>query len=369
MSSRTAEIIAASLVVLGLIGIAAPAPAQRIVDLGADTLRSSRVEAEAGDSQVELHVIDGTDTSRVVIRGKGRTYRSDEEDASILRTGESLTIEAGQIVDGDAVSIGGSVTVLGEVRGDVVAIGGNVTLKDGAVVEGDAVAIGGRIRKADTARIGGQQVGMNFIPAGIIHSGHDDGGFPVFSLVALIVIGLFLFLFGWLLHVVAESRVQVTSLFLAAHPWKSLFTGLAIILLAPAAVLILFVTVVGIPVGLLVMVLLPIAHAMGFLLVAAVAGNRLLSRGDGPGWGWIKSLAIGLGLFLGIVLFGAIFRAIGGFLSAFGWALTIFGWTVAFLAATVGLGALALSRVGRYATTEPVLPPAPPGHEFSAPVS
>ena len=362
MRIRLVDLVLAPLVILGLSVSAPDANAQRIVDLGVDPIRISKVPS--GDD-VEVRVSSARDTvARVIIRGRDRG-RGDG-DAAIVRTGESITISREQIVDGDVVAIGGSVTVLGEVRGDVVALGGNVALREGASISGDAVAIGGRIKREEGSHLGGQDIGMNFIPSGFIHTPHDNSDSSLLRFGALLSFGLFLLLLGWLLSVLAEKRMQTCGAFFVLHPWKSLWTGLAIVLLSPAAFVLLCVTIVGIPVALLMLLLGPLAHAIGFLLVASVAGRRLLHRdAPGAGWGWMRSLASGLGLFLGIILFGAVFRMLGSVFGAFGWVLTIFGWTVVFLASTVGLGSLALSRLGTETRPQPLVPPPPPGPELT----
>jgi len=84
----------------------------------------------------------------------------------VTHIGRDVTVSAGEVVRGSAVSIGGSVHVLGEVRGDVVAVGGNVDLGPTAVVSRNVIAIGGLVRRDAAARVGGevQEVGWNSAP-------------------------------------------------------------------------------------------------------------------------------------------------------------------------------------------------------------
>src|SRR5947209_6668841 len=60
----------------------------------------------------------------------------------IVRFGGGITVATGEYVGGDAVAIGGSVDVDGEVSGDTVAVGGSLTLGPHAHVHGDAVVVG-----------------------------------------------------------------------------------------------------------------------------------------------------------------------------------------------------------------------------------
>jgi hypothetical protein len=75
-----------------------------------------------------------------------------------FRFGGSVVVRADEVVDGDVVALGGSVTVDGRVRGDAVAIGGSLKLGPNADVSGDAVTIGGTLTRDPGARVGGKVV-------------------------------------------------------------------------------------------------------------------------------------------------------------------------------------------------------------------
>src|SRR5262245_17056408 len=99
--------------------------------------------------------------SRFERRSRGR------RDGDRVQFGSSIHIAEDEVVDGDVVDIGGSVTVDGEVRGDVVAVGGGLTLGPKANVANNVVVVGGPLNRDPAARIGGrvQTVGvgnMNF---------------------------------------------------------------------------------------------------------------------------------------------------------------------------------------------------------------
>ena len=89
---------------------------------------------------------------------------------------------------GDAVSIGGSILVEGEMRGDVVAVGGGVRLNDAAQVKGDVVTIGGGLSRDQGSTVGGEVVSQG-------------GGYvmPLLILVPLIPVILIVALIWWLI--------------------------------------------------------------------------------------------------------------------------------------------------------------------------
>jgi hypothetical protein len=70
-----------------------------------------------------------------------------------VRFGGDVTVDVDERIQGDLVSIGGSIELEGEVTGDVVAIGGSAALGPQAVVRGDLSIVGGSLTRADGARI------------------------------------------------------------------------------------------------------------------------------------------------------------------------------------------------------------------------
>src|SRR6185295_18210220 len=79
----------------------------------------------------------------------------------VVHIGDSVTVAEGDIVNGDAIAIGGSTHVFGEVRGDAVAIGGDVELGPHASVDGKVVVVGGKLLRDPEARVAGgiQEIG------------------------------------------------------------------------------------------------------------------------------------------------------------------------------------------------------------------
>jgi cytoskeletal protein CcmA (bactofilin family) len=136
------KIIHAALAAALFCGAAAPAFAKVTVT---DTKGQITV---SGKNEVHLD----TDKMRHddVTIAKGETFKGD------LVTSGSIDVEG--VVEGNCVSLGGAMNIPGEVRGDVVALGGPIQL-DGAS-SGDLAAIGGSVRVSgkvggDLAAVGG----------------------------------------------------------------------------------------------------------------------------------------------------------------------------------------------------------------------
>ena len=93
--------------------------------------------------------------------------------------GQSMRINQGERVD-TIVTIGGDLTVLGEVEHDAVVVGGTLELGPHARVGGDAVAVGGSVIAANGATIGGDRVELDG------QFGREAGHFEIGPLAASI---------------------------------------------------------------------------------------------------------------------------------------------------------------------------------------
>lgn len=101
---------------------------------------------------------------------------------------------------GDAVAIGGSVLVEGQVRGDVVAVGGGVRLNEAAEVSGDVVTVGGGLSRDPGSVVKGEIVSQG-------------GGYvmPLLIIVPLIPVVLIVALIWWLISRSNRPRVPVQT--------------------------------------------------------------------------------------------------------------------------------------------------------------
>src|SRR5438132_3870248 len=105
-----------------------------------------------------------------------------------------ITVQQGQIVQGDVVCVGGSVGLEpgSVVQGDAVAVGGGITVSQGALVMGQAVAVLGSVDVERGGQVMGEhvQVGLGKLFPGSRHRGRllglgPFGLFPTIALFAL----------------------------------------------------------------------------------------------------------------------------------------------------------------------------------------
>lgn len=219
---------------------------------------------------------------------------------------------------GDAVVLGGSLTVSGWVTGDAVALGGGVHLLPGARVDGDITALGGSIVVEPGAMAFGQQTGVDsgsgahavtrerphptgppspepsgeaagpltpappaeaVGPASFVEQWFQRASERLGELAhrlghMLGLLGLLVVL-GMIMLGVAPLRTRALAAAVAAHPGKSLGLGILVIFGAIAAIIVLSVTVVGIPLAAVLAVVVACAAALGLTGVSILIGELL----------------------------------------------------------------------------------------------
>lgn len=276
-----------------------------------------------------------------------------------VRIGGSVSVESGETVDGDVVAVGGSVKVDGGVRGDVVSVGGSVTLGPEANVEGDVTVVGGVLRRDPAARVSGraQEVGLGVDLSNWEWRRNPVGAWTrstfgsavafvgtIARLAVLCLIAALVVLFG-------RSYMERAGTVAAAESVKSGAIGfLAQLLFIPllvVTIVVLVITIIGIPLLLLLpFVILAIAvfGVVGYTAVANRIGGAAARR---LGWSVENPYLVTIGgvvlLMLPIIL-ARLFGLGGGVMFPITMALGIVGFLIEYVAWTIGLGAVALAR-------------------------
>jgi hypothetical protein len=212
-------------------------------------------------------------------------------DGSARMAGGTIRITPEARVLGDATLAGGSITVDGPVDGDLRAFGERITVNAG--VSGDLQFAGDDLRIGPDARIGGRVVytgGGHFTidpaaqVAGAIQkatSGRDwrrlTHGGPV---VGGITVSFGMMLIGALLVLAMPrfSREAATSI--RRMPWQSLGIGAAMLVGVPMLLVMLIITLVGIPLAVLLAFGYGALLAAGWLVAALFLGDTALERID-----------------------------------------------------------------------------------------
>jgi hypothetical protein len=275
----------------------------------------------------------------------------------IVRFGGSIHVNPDEVITGNVVAIGGSVRVEGQVQGDVVAIGGPITLEPQARVDGDVVSVGGEVHRSSGSIVGGQVVTTGRIPGGMLFA------VPVLGLVghavkamAILVAMLFLMLVAWALVSWLPEQSRASLAALRERPAHALGLGLvAWMLILPSlialvlVVVILCITIIGIPLALLVLLGYGVAVAAlgfwGYAVGAAALGERV-AKGLRREAGTVTRAALwGVGTLGVLIAVGHLFRGLGLLGGWAGGLLEFVGRVVAVIVLTMGAGALLLTQV------------------------
>jgi hypothetical protein len=253
-----------------------------------DLATIGRIALQEGDDGVELEVQVGYDDE---------TDEDELDDRVIM--GGPVVVDVDEEVY-DAVAIGGPLTVRGTVRGDAVALGGPVSIEPGAVVEGEIVAVGGPVYVAEGARVAGditavggpvdidpgatvegQQVGvggsLGGLISGLVHSLTDASEAPpsVFHALAHLVHAVALVVVTLLVLAFLPERVERVRSFLTARPGTSVLGGLAIAVGLVPVIVLLCISIVGIPLVPVFLMVVAALLAMGMTAAATWLGDRL----------------------------------------------------------------------------------------------
>ena len=224
------------------------------------------------------------------------TIRSGEEARDVVALRGNVRLEPGAIAR-DVVAVLGSVTLeAGASAREVTAVMGNVEVGPGAVVEQDATALGGSVKPDPHAAIGGEQTSVSIpgLPSlgGLFGSSLLGGGdSPLWIIGQVLAKFALYFALGLLVVALFPRRVDSVAGAMIASPWKSTFTGLLGIAATPVLVLLLVVTVIGIPLVAVVALLMLAAGVLGFTALSFHVGRSLPLRVERSAW--VLQLAIG----------------------------------------------------------------------------
>ena len=208
----------------------------------------------------------------ILAGGQVRVSRSASIGDDVLIAGGNVTVDG--TVAGDMVMTGGRLAIGGEVGGDVEAAGGRLEILSGAQIAG-SVSFRGREAPviAPDATIGGD---VDYIAESRFgdrwgdHRGLGWGG-RIGLAVALIVTGIVVIM---MVPGVATNGAKR----LRERPVASALIGLALLAGIPLLAALLMATVIGIPLGAIVMTLYPVTLFIGFVVAAFALSEWSLRR-------------------------------------------------------------------------------------------
>jgi len=267
-------------------------------DVAGDALvvggRSEVAGRVAGDALVTGGTVDVRGEIDEDVYAAGGDVRIEATIRGNLRAaGGSVSLEPTGSVAGNATLAGGNVDVYGTVGGNLQAFGGRIRI-DGEVA-GDVEAASDNVRIGPDARIGGRLVyrgpGTPQVAAGAVITGGvekqrrawkeispESGIGRVASGVMHTLWFAGVLLVGVLLIALFPDFSREAAATVRSDAPASIGLGLALLLAVPVVAVVLFITIIGIPLGFAVLLGYALLLMLGYMTGALALGDLLLTR-------------------------------------------------------------------------------------------
>lgn len=348
------------------------------IHLDADKMRHDDVTVAKGETLKGDLVTSGAIRVEGTVEGNcvsfgGKVDVPGEVRGDVVSMGGS--VDLGGSSKGDLAAIGGSVRVSGKVGGDVAAIGGDVALDKGAAVEGDVSVVGGRLTKEEGVSIKGSvsQVGLGalrgLLPAltrgGLklalasgegskswsgSHWRHDadeeapSAGGRVLKAAAFLIFVIGLGLVLGLAALFLPQETQAVAAAVRSDFWRCAGVGTLMVILFLPGLLVLTVSILGIPLVPLAILAWCAAALFGLGAFSLLLAERAAESLHKPLPAAPLAVVLGWLLLEALPLAG---KLIGGFI---GGTLSFAGFLLLTCGLVAGLGAVWNTRMGRKAS-------------------
>ncbi|KAF5412257.1 MAG: hypothetical protein C5S47_01830 [Candidatus Methanogasteraceae archaeon] len=299
-----------------------------LITAGGNIEVAGRVDDDAWITGGSL-IIDGEIGDDLRAAGGDIHLRGSVADNAMI-AGGIITASSNSDVGGDLDVAGGSIEIAGHVGSDLSCGGGSVII--GGAIDGNATIYANKIRILQSARIQGDLEYTSDkeieIPAGTVmgdvvykkcerkvEDTYSKITSSIISFLSILLIGLLMVRFT------GNTTVRVSDT-IATQVLKSLGSGVLLLIAIPLIALILMITVIGIPLGLIVLFAYIVILYISKIFVGLAIGRRILTYAkqeiSSPYW----HLVIGL-----IVI-------------AFATRLPLVGFFISLIVILAGLGAL-----------------------------
>lgn len=226
----------------------------------------------------------------------------------LMAAGSDAKVTSAAKIGGDLILAVGTSRIDGHISGNIIGGAGEITITDG--VEGNIELEADKLTIASTADIQGNLTYTSKNEANI-QVGAQIGGktthkvpevkepvVPTLGIWGKVIFSLMTLLAGIVIILIAPRRAAAVATSIRQKPWLSLGWGAIILFATPIAAIITFVTVVGIPVGLIGLTLYGIAIYLSQIAIGLFIGywiinsfSKVESRGV-----LVGALALGLAI-------------------------------------------------------------------------
>lgn len=300
-----------------------------------------------------LLVVQAGPETKLVLGGSYSLEEGDRLDGSLFILGGAASLAPGSTVIGDVVLLGGSLEADGRIQGSISALGGVLELSETSVVEGDVNILGSTVSGENQATIQGEIHSEEIsalpivIPSGLRFPFPDVQVHfnPFWELFWTLFQSLLWAAAAALVALILPQAVQRVGRTFVTQPLVSGGLGLLTAVVAPLVMVLMAITIIGIPLVVLLAIALVVVWAYGMIAIGVEVGQRLAQMGKAD---WALAVSAALGTFLLTV----VVNGVGNFVPCV-------GWIVPFLVGVLGVGAVLLTRFGTRAFPDIVTQQAP----------
>lgn len=248
---------------------------------------------------------DSDHSDRIVLSGPVLVDRGETSGSVIVADGD-VTVRG--TVDGDIVVADGDITIRGKVDGSIVAVAGQVTLGRAGRVTGDIAYGDKKPFLAPGSRVSGETKKFKLGDASILGA----IGFWIGFTLSLLVLGL-------VLLALAPRAADAIARTAKAKTLVAVLVGLVAFFLIPIVAIAACVTLIGLPLGIVLLFSIVPLYAIAYLSAGLVIGRLILKKAR------VLAFVVGLVVLQLLTL------------------IPIAGGLIGFLATVFGLGVLLLT--------------------------
>ena len=281
---RTALALAACLIFVGIAGAAGPDPAPAPPP---DPQKAEKATAIVNDDAQTAEQAEPPDEAETGLEGMVRAHTPD-----VALGGGHYVIRENEYHRGDFILFGGTIDVRGRVTGslvlfgsqaevtgtvgkDCVGIGSRVHLVNGAQIHGAVVNVLGRLDRGDEVTVGDEIVDLPFLDLSVFASGQSIVVFFLWLMFWVKVLkGAFLLLAVVLLTAIFTDRIAFAADVLPRAIGRSFLFGLLCWVCVVLAIILMAVTIIGIPFAILTGLAFKIVCWAGIAVVACAVGRN-----------------------------------------------------------------------------------------------
>lgn len=222
-------------------------------------------------------IIDGTINGDLVVAG-GEVVIKGLVAKNLIAAGGKITTEDMAMVEGYVLAAGGEIILNGQFDGPVKVAGGRLTTTESTFVTGDLIVDTGEVQGIPLATVDGDKkinvYQVNEYQRGKIRSGMESGG-TIFGLMSgLATMTVLMWIFGKQLTKRGGEMEKMGV---------NLGWGLVVMAVTPLLIILLLLSMVGVPLGLILVPLYVIAIYISWFVSAAAVGDWIRRQG------WVKS--------------------------------------------------------------------------------